>query len=216
LMRLELKIQLGQQTSRLVEVCDGQWLWTRQNMPYDDKLTRINVAQAKAGLEKARKAAGPGNTKMLPGIGGLPRLIRGIHESFDFDTVTLGSWGEGKQPVWRIQGRWKPPVLAKMFPGKKAAILAGEIQDLGSLSPHLPDRVVVYLLAQETPLPFRVEYWRTTPESGSDGRALVTMELGNIQINQPIDDERFIYNPGNRGAADVTEKFLQSLGDGAK
>ncbi len=218
LTRLELKIQVGQDTSSLVQVCDGRHLWTRRRLLGEDRLTKIDVARAKWSIERHRKAGRPHNMGVLPGIGGLPRIFRGLHGAFDFDSVESGTWGKRKQPVWKIRGRWKPGALARVFPEKEDAIRSGELPEPSELPPFLPDHVVVFLVAQEKPFPFRVEYRRTIAEGqrtdGVSSRAIVTMELSNVRINVPIAAERFIYNPGRLDAADETDKFLRALGTG--
>lgn len=214
-MRMELKVRLGRQTSSLVQVCDGSFLWTRKKLPNEDKLTRLDVARAKAGLKRAKELGRPASMGMLPGIGGLPRLFRGLHGTFDFTAVELGTWGSTKQPVWKIEGQWKPHVLLQILPAQKATIESGQPPDLSKLPPHLPDRVVVFLLARKDLFPFRVEYRRTLPE-GPDSdrltsRTLVAMELSDIDINLPLDPNHFIYNPGQLDFTDATPSFLKSL-----
>lgn len=216
LMRMELRIQLGDQTSSLVQVCDGHFLWTRRKLPDSDRLTRVDVARARAGLQRVKQAGRPGSTGVLPGIGGLPKVFRGLRRTFNFTTVEKGTWGEMKQPVWRLQGQWKPGALAKALPEQSAAIQEGQPADLSKLPQHLPDQVVVFLLAREDPFPFRVEYRRTLPDTLESetctSRPLVTMELTDVDINLPIDPDRFIYNPGELDFSDETDRFLQSLG----
>ena len=74
LMRMELRIQLGDQTSSLVQVCDGHFLWTRRKLPDSDKLTRIDVTRARAG-QANRKAGKHGHAA------GHRRLTQGVSRS---------------------------------------------------------------------------------------------------------------------------------------
>lgn len=215
LLRMELRIQLGDRTSSLVQVCDGPFLWTRRKLPGSDKLTRLDVARAKAGLQRSREMGIPGEMGILPGMGGLPKVFRGLQRNFEFTTAKRGTWGQLKQPVWKLQGQWKRRALIKVLPDQKAALEADQPVDLRRLPQHLPDQVVVFLLARDDPFPYRVEYRRTLPRSrGSDAaksRPVVTMELSDIDINLPIDPERFVYNPGGLQFFDETNKFLKSL-----
>jgi len=215
-MRLGLKIQLGDQSSSLLQVCDGRTLWTKRNSPGEEDLSRIDVARAMEGLRQSSRTGGGGHVEMLPGLGGLAQMIRGLLANFDFTTAEPGSWGD--QDVWRLRGDWKPLVLAKLLPDQKATIEAGKPADLGKLPRQLPDHVVVFLQDQESPFLFRIEYRRAVPagmlsSAVEADKAMVTMELprDDVYINAPIDPNRFIFSPGELKFEDRTAKFLQSL-----
>jgi hypothetical protein len=213
-MRLELRTQLGEQTSSLVQVCDGKYLWIHKNLGAEAKLGRVDVAQATRAIQKSDAAAAqPG---ALPSLGGLARLLRGIDAAFEFTAVESGHWGKEKQPVWRFQGQWKRGQLVRLLPNQKETIEKGESPDLSKLAEHLPDQVVL-LLRQEDLFPCRVEYRRTLPEKqilpgGPNTRALVAMDLFEIHVGGRIDPSYFIYSPGDIEITDQTAAFLRSLG----
>ncbi len=207
LLRLELKIQLGDQTSSLLQVCDGRFLWTKCKLPDKEELGRIDVARARQALEQAGKIPGQGNLGVLPGLGGVPRMLRGLYAAFDFTSAQPGRWGKHKRPVWRLEGRWKPEQLVKLLPDQKQTIQAGNFPDLSKLPEHLPDHVVL-LLGQEARFPYRIEYRRT---DGCATRVMVAMDLYDVDINVPIDPNRFVYNPGDLKYSDETDRFLESL-----
>jgi hypothetical protein len=216
LMRLELKIQIGDHTSSLLQVCDGQYLWTKRSL-LDNKTppARVNVAKVTQAIEQANATLAPGALGMTPSVGGLPRLLRGLHASFDFTTAELGRWGDLPQPVWRLQGLWKPQELMKVVPNQKEAIDAGERIGLPKFPEYLPDRVVVFLLAQPDPIPYRIEYRRGPPKKGKEfdpdaSQALVTMELHDVDINVPIDPQAFVYTSPEY--SDQTDSFIEALG----
>jgi len=217
LIRLELRIQVGDQQSSLLQVLSpptpaGHYLWTYRRLPDEERLSRVDLVRAAEALEKAQHAPGLGTEGILSGLGGLPRLLRGLEATFDFNSAEPGTFG--RLPVWRLQGRWKPDRLAKILPDQKAVIEAGEPPDLTRLPEHLPDRVVL-MLGQDDLFPYRVEYRRGIPEKAggqNDGRPLVTMELFDVKLDVPIDRARFVYNPGNTGFSDETESFISSLG----
>jgi hypothetical protein len=216
LIRLELTLQLGAQTSSLVQVCDGRFLWTRCNLLGEVQLSRIDVARARRGLEQMENLGGKKKMEILPGLGGLPRLLRGLYASFDFSSVEAAHWGEQKQTVWRLRGRWKPDQLVKLLPDQQKAMQEGEPPDLSKLPPHLPDQVVL-LLGQGDLFPHRIEYRRAAGKRISGpadpaGRLIVAMDLFQVVINSPQDPNRFFYNPGNLECSDRTDEFLESLG----
>lgn len=216
LIRLELRIQVGEQQSTLLQVLSpptpaGHYLWTYRKLPDEEKLGRVDVVRAVQALDTARHAPGPGNEGMLSGLGGLPRLLRGLQAALDFSSAEQGQFG--KLAVWRLQGQWRPDRLARILPQQKAAIEAGELPELGKLPEHLPDRVVL-MLGQDDLFPYRIEYRRGVPEKAGepdDSRALVTMELFDVKFDVPVDPTRFIYNRGALGFADETDSFISSL-----
>jgi hypothetical protein len=217
LIRLELRIQIGDQQSSLLQILSpptpaGHYLWTYCKLPDEERLSRVDLVRAARALDKAQPTPGLGTEGMLSGLGGLPRLLRGLQAAFDFSSAEQGHFG--RLPVWRLQGQWKPDRLAKILPDQKAAIEAGRPPDLVKLPEHLPDRVVL-MLGQDDLFPYRIEYRRGIPlKAGGrdDSRALVTMELFDVKLNVPIDRNRFIYNRGTTDFSDQTESFISSLG----
>ncbi len=217
LTRLELRSQVGNQTGSLVEVCDGLVLWRCRNLSGNVKLSRIDVDEANRGLQQARAARKQEKMGMLPGLGGLPRLLRGLDASFDFISAERGRWGQ--LPVWQIRGRWKPEVLAEVLPDQEEAIEQGKPPDLSKLPEHLPDEVVL-LLGMEPPDRFLycIEYRRAIPKRAfrSDAlqsRTLMKMQLFDVMLDGPIDTDRFLYSPPDDvECTDETESFLESLG----
>jgi hypothetical protein len=217
LIRLELRIQAGDQQCSLLQVLSppsskGHYLWTHRKLPGEEKLSRIDVVRAAAALEKAGDLPGRGAEGMLQGLGGIPKLLRGLQAAFDFSSAQRGRF-DGL-PVWRLQGQWKPDRLAEILPDQKATIEAGEPADLSKLPERLPDHVVL-MLGQEDLFPRRIEYRRRNAEKDGrreESRTLVTMELFDVKLDTPIDRTRFIYNPGNTAFTDETENFINSLG----
>jgi len=207
LIRLELKIQLGGRTSSFLQVCDGDFLWTYQKLFKEPTLTRIDVARALEGLRRARNIQSEKPPETLPGLGGLPKILRGLHASFEFTAAERGQWGREKRVVWRLRGHWRDDRLPALIPEQKEAIEKGEPPDLSKLPQHLPDHVVL-LLGQNDLFPYRIEYRRG---DGPDGRTLVAMQLYDVRINGPTDDpDRFIYKPDLK-PTDRTQQFLDSL-----
>ncbi len=224
LMRLELRMQHGEQTSSLVQVCDGQTLWERQNLLGDEKRSRIDVARAAQGLERAEEPALQGEAGFLPGLGGLPRLLRGLDAACDFTSAEedLLKVGNYQIPVWKLHGRWKSDRLLKLLgkPEQDAEPEQGakpsRPPDLKKLPPHVFDRVIL-MLGQEDLFPYRIEYRRTVAGKAlrSDtrpSRALMTTQLYDVVLDAPVDPSRFRYNPGQLDYPERTVGFLHSLG----
>ena len=211
--RLELTLKgADDQKSSLVQVVDGRFLWTYRKVLDKAELRQVDIGRVYHVMERSNKAP-LADTRALPGLGGLPRLLQNLDASFDFTSAELGLWGKRKLRVWQLEGHWKPEALARVLPKQKEALSAGKPVDLAQLPPHLPDRVSL-LLGQADHFPYRIEYHRGSPlrEDKSPRPPLVDMELFQPVINAPIDPHRFIYNPGDQEKINATDSFLESLG----
>jgi len=215
LMRQELRIQLGQQISSLVQVCDGHFLWTYQKLSGQEVLRRLDVARALPAIEQAKELPRQGKLGGLPGLGGLPKLMHALDAAFDFQVAepAVLRLQADHLPVWRLSGRWKPNLVTKLLPEQAKAIESGRAADFSKLADHLPDHVVL-MLGREDLFPYRIEFCRTV-DAGSDPpetRAIVTMQLFEVLFDVPIASSRFRYNPGDLDFEDETPGLLKSLG----
>jgi hypothetical protein len=217
LLRLEMRLHIGNQNSSLMQICNGHYLYIYQKLldDSDPTLRRVDATRVLKVLEtRAGGLPAPG-TPLLSGLGGLSQLLRGLQTNFDFAPATLCSLAiRGpitSLPVWVLDGRWKPAKLAALLPKQQAAIAQGRAADLSKLPEQLPEKIVV-LLGREDLFPRRIDYVR---EHGTnhppDGRML-TLEFLDPDLNSPISPDRFVYNPGTAPCPDVTEMYIQSLG----
>jgi len=208
LSRLELRTQLGQQTGSLVQVCDGENLWTHRRLLDDGKLDRVDLARVERALEKAGRAGDEPLPAYLGNLYGLGRLLRELRRNFLFTTAQPGLWGPEERPVWRLSGRWTPERLAEILPDQEESIARGEPPDLSALPPPLPEEVVL-LLGQADLFPYRVEFHRP---GSARRRVLLTMDLYDVAFDAPVDPTRFRYAPGDVSYADRTKEVIASLG----
>jgi hypothetical protein len=214
-VRLELQVQVGDKPSVLLQVCDGCYFWTyRKLCDQPASLSRIDALRAATALAEANKLPGHDPAKLLPGLGGLPRLLRGLHSHFDFTSAERGQWG--MRQVWQLEGGWKPGPLSRILPKQKGPIDPAKPVDVTRLpEPH--PHVVVLILGQEDLFPYRIEYSRKVVSKdrekvSEEVRPVVTMEFSEVRFNSPLDPSHFIYNPGKAEYTDQTEAFLQALG----
>lgn len=219
LFRMELKIQLGDEPSSLLRVCDGRYLWMYRKLAGGESLSRIDVARVERALQESGDIHELAKVDRWPGLGGLSRLLRGLHRAYEFALVeeTLLEGRDGPLPVLRLEGEWKRAKLAKLLPEQEKAIKAGKRADLSKLPAHLPDHVILFL-GKADAFPYRIEYRRRTPQKGASAeeaardRPLVTMELSEVNLNAAIHPTSFLYNPGDLEWADQTVPFLKKLG----
>jgi hypothetical protein len=214
-VRLELQIQVGEKSSVLLQVCDGRYFWTyRKLCDQVPSLSRIDAVRAATALAEADGLSGRDPAKLLPGLGGLPRLLRGLHNNFDFTAAQRGQWG--MRQVWQLEGGWKPGPLSKILPKKKGPSESGKPVDITRL-PEPQPHCVVLLLGQEDLFPYRIEYCRKEVKKEGEKtteelRHIVTMEFSEVRFNAALDSGHFIYNPGTGEFSDQTDAFLQGLG----
>jgi hypothetical protein len=208
LIRLELKLQSGENVSSLVEVCDGHYLWTYRKLLSSESLGYIDAMRATEALERAAGAAGRPGMGPAPGLGGLSRLLRGLDTAFEFTSAQQGRAGD--LAVWKIDGGWRPEHLLRLLPNQKDRIQAGRPADLSFLPEQLPDHVVV-LLGQEDLFPYRIDYCRDAPPKKGRAGTLATVEFFDVAFNVAIPREQFVYNPGTGERSDQTDEFIQSL-----
>jgi len=218
LTRSEQRSQIGNQTTTRFEVADGNSLWTYREIPGEIKLTHVDLQRVFQAWDQARHAA-PTVAAREPEISGLPKLLQGISDDFRFERVVGGQLGD--RPVWIVEGSWKPEKLIAAAPDQKANIEAGRPLDLKRLPAQLPERIVLEV-GQADLFPYRLEYLRRSSNSASGGagegrgeaagyRAIVSIEWFDVQLNRPIDPQKFVYQPTGVQQTDATEAFLKSL-----
>jgi len=222
LLRLELKMQVGDHVTSLQQVCDGDFLWIRRTLPSGARLGRVDLRRVRKEMARSRDVPQVASASNWLGLGGLPKLLTGLNENFQFTRVQQGQLGQW--PVWVIRGQWKPERLAQLLPDQKEAILSGKRIDFSELPEHLPERVTVVLARDETLFPFRIEFLRqrTEEDAAADPSKetkpptpIVVMELFEVQLGAPIDPLRFVYKPDELELADHTEQHLKRIGLGA-
>jgi hypothetical protein len=208
--KLEMKLQVGNQVSSLLQVSDGRFLWTRRDLPTHKLLGRIDQRAVYDALARANRTPAPVMGTNAMALGGLPRLLETVASNFKFeaprDASTLGA------PAWMLQGTWHPNALAALWPERAAALKAGQAINLSELPEQLPTHVVV-LLSRDPALPLfpqRVEYQRV--DAAGQRVSLVTLELFDVRKNVALDPRLFAYKPGDQVVEDHTEVFLRSLG----
>jgi hypothetical protein len=196
-LRLEFTAKLpGNVQGSLLEVCDGERLWSVTELPGGTRVTRRDVRQILAAMEQARGRPEQAATVDLA-LGGLPALLTSLTRSMQFHSVKAESLsGRG---FWVLSGKWKPDVVRQ---------LTGS--DAAKLPPHIPEAVRVYL-AQETLFPERIVYLRL-PSGGGGLKPVLDLRFTNVVLNGPIDAQEFEFTPPeNVEPEDVTRQYLDQL-----
>ncbi len=210
MFRLELKIQLDSDPNTLLEVCDGRYLWRSESYRGKGTAEKIDLARVAQATEGQGGIPDTGKIGAWPGLGGLPKLLRSLHQRFEFavaDQATLPD--RERTPVIRLRGD-----LVALRPAASAS--AGKASGPDKTPAHLPHYVVLYL-GKEDLFPFRIEYRRHDPKPSTrlgapDDQTIASMDLFEVTLNVPASPTRFFYNPGNLDYSDQTDRFLTQLG----
>lgn len=200
-LRLDYEVQVGSTTGKLIEVCDGQLLWSHQVIGKEQRVNRRNVRQ----ILEAAAAAEPTNETLLHaelGLGGLPGLLASIQKSVQFEK----QWEQDidSQPFLVIDGAWTNAHRAKFL---------GPDADLKKPLPNfVPDRVRIYV-QQDSKFPRRIMYLKKYdgPSAGQKSlRPMVTIDFIDVAWNVPVDDAAFVFvQPENVERQDVTQDYLK-------
>ncbi|MEO8495317.1 MAG: hypothetical protein ABI614_09615 [Planctomycetota bacterium] len=208
--RLELRLQVGERLTSLQHITDNRYLYIRRDIGETKSVSRIDLKRVQAAQAKAAAANAPQNYGSM-GIGGLSQLLHGLAENFAFgdpESETISGVN-----VWRMSGRWKPEVLAKLLPEQSASILAGQPPELDQLPSHLPDRVSL-VVGRDEPLPlfpYRVEFSRHDPETNKP-RSLLIMELFEVRLRPDLDPRLFEVPDSEPNLVDETDAYLRKHG----
>lgn len=203
LLRLELKMKVGDTEGSLLEVCDGQVLWTRHSIGKETPTeTRRNVTQI---LDAASKHGGiPAHMLIADlGLGGVPALLASFERVMRFNGIRQETLRN--HPVDVIQGTWAELVAKRwQIPGQQPSNPAAP------LPAFIPDLARIYL-DRESGFPHRIMYLKKIP--GKDTlRPLLTLDFLDVALNQPIDKTEFDYSPPSGiKVQDLTPIYLQQL-----
>jgi hypothetical protein len=213
-MRLELVLKVGDSEGSLLEVCDGDVLWTSSQLDAGRKsakksekdkkehtITRRNVTRILAAARNVSEQAETGLIREL-GLGGLPALLASIERE-----MTLGDVKEETlrdRPVLVIQATWTDEFLEKMrnpHAPRDSAVL---------LPPFVPDAARIHI-DRETGFPLRITYLKKIPNRDVQ-RASVVLDFLDVELDQPIDKREFAYEPPTgEKVVELTQMFLDQL-----
>jgi len=200
-LKLEFQVRVGTSKSAtqgsLLQVCDGDVLWTRFKVGDQVRITRRNVRkilkEAKVGNNLTR------NLLIVElGLGGLPALLASIEKVNYFNKVEKKQI-DGK-PFTVLSGGWIKKYRGQLSAGSK---------DGKTLAAHIPDSLRIYFDRDDFP---RRIVFRKTPAGGSVSRPMVTLDFDKIVLNGKVDDAEFEFVPPKDVVPiDVTELYLRRL-----
>lgn len=194
-LRLEFDVKLGDTDGSILEVCDGQVLWTRHQIGGDVRISRRDVRQI---LQAAADNGLPDNLITVElGFGGLPGLFASIEKSMQFDQYKEDTADGHKLIV--IEGGWKPEML-KIWQGKNPG---------DPLPDYVPSRIRVYLDG-ESLFPRRILYLGRNAENFL--RPKVSLDFTDVETDTAIPAAKFKFVPPDGVfPEDLTPQFLDQI-----
>jgi len=196
--RLSYSVKLnGGATGSLLEVCDGERLWSLTELPGQKRVTRRDVRQILAAVDSAKSRPDRAAAVDLA-LGGLPALLSSIQRSMQFDAVKDETVDDRKFVV--VQARWKSDVAQR---------LGGDAQG-ANLPPHIPNLVRIYFDA-DTQFPERFLYLKK-PEDKKTYKTYLELQFRKVVLDGPVDEKLFEFKPpGDVEPEDVTRQYLEQL-----
>lgn len=193
-LRLEYQVKLGETEGAILEVCDGQVLWTRHQIGNDVRISRRDVRQI---LQAAADNGLPDNLVTVElGFGGLLGLFASIEKSMQFDQYKEDT-ADGRKLIV-IEGGWKPEIL-KVWKKKPD----------DPLPDFVPSRIRVYLDG-ESLFPRRILYLGRNEENIL--RPKVSLDFTEIVTNVEIPAAKFKFVPPDGVfPEDLTPQFLDQI-----
>jgi len=197
-LRLEYDVKVGGTTGKLIEVCDGQLLWTHTDIGGQQRVTRRNVQQ----IISAASQAGFTSQNVLSaelGLGGLQGLLASLQKSIQFDA----QWEQdasGRTFVV-IEGAWKRSFRDK-FLGPNAPADR-------PMPPAVPDQVRLYF-EQDSLFPRRIVYLKK--EADDRRLPMVTIDFTEVAWPESLDESLFTFKPPATVAPeDVTKAYVNQF-----
>ncbi len=195
-LRLEFQIHSGGTTGELLQVCNGDKLWTQRKI---NDVTKLTVQDVKEILTKAGTT--PENVVVAElGLGGIASLLASMERSMNFgepQTVEI----DGEQ-LLVVEGEWNEGFLAQV---KANPQLAKGYADF------LPDGGRVYFDRDD--FPRRIQYLKKESQHATP-RPLVTIDFRDVKWLGDADVKPSLFEyeqPAKVYPEDVTKTYVDQL-----
>jgi hypothetical protein len=185
----------------LLQVSDGNVVYTQWKNGDSVRVNRRNLRD----IQEAA-AAVPGydaaSVAMDLGVGGMRSLLSRLQASMTFVPVKVVKAGD--RSILEVTGRWSDRVRKEVFQLPEGTFVDSR--------PHIPEYVRVYV-DQETMLLRRIQFLKHSLDATQKmARPLLTLDLRNLKVNEPVDAALFSYTPPEKTPAeDQTEAVIKAI-----
>ncbi len=200
--RMEFAFSVGDQTQRLLQVCDGNYFYfVRQNG---------NQRQTEyVDVSTLAEAQNEQDVRLLNGS--LTALLRMLGRSFAFDEPQFRKLGNNDVMV--LTGRWRKRDLERLLESASKPGFFEQRQWIQSIPEHLPHQVTVTLGTQGLLklFPLKVEFQRISDADDNGFESTVSLDLFETQVVESIPAEMFQVYSGPDHPKDRTAFYLERL-----
>jgi hypothetical protein len=225
-VRFDLRGQIEGVQVRLLQVSDGDRLWTDQRTPQGQHVTSVDLRRLRRNLQLAFAELPAGEARGLPlqlelsvEQGGLPALIAGLRENFSF-SPPVSLW-LGQTKVEGTIGVWKVDKLDRYFPPSENEESTAPANTTAQIPSHLPASVLLVVGAADR-FPYIIEFRRGDPSGKFVGNGqtafqlqpnpLMLLRFYERDFDTVINPEQFEYEQGmDVETIDLTAQRLERL-----
>lgn len=229
-MHLRFELRVNHDNTSLLQVSDGRFIWTDQQVPAGRSITRLDLRRVRSETSRPEDDLGElltsGIRPAMPEpeltlrTGGLPMLLKVLGDCFNFVPPQSMRWTPAQPleglpatiPVFAVVGRWKPEMLAFFVPAGK---------DATALPDRLPQEVLL-LFGQADLFPYRLEFRRKVASYAANANSplsdfaltsdpLMLLELSAVSFDSQVPAGQFDYLPGAANWVDHTSEYIEVL-----
>ena len=202
-LRLEFNVKTGQTEGSVLEVCDGQVLWSSHSVGKEERVSRRDVDKILKAATQSRNLP-QGRLLAELGLGGLRGLLAALERSMDFEYYEDEALA-GK-PIVIVQGTWNRTARRRWT--------RAQARPDTPLPIYIPDSVRIYF-HRATLFPQRIVYRKVQSPRKFD-RPMLTLQFDNVVFDSPVNEQDFTFvTPPNVIEDDLTDFYLQQLQTGS-
>jgi len=201
-VRMEMTVELGSNRGALLEICDGNILYTRHDIIDQTQVTRRDVQKILQAVQKSGGRFSESSMIADLGLGGISGILAGIAADMNFKAPVEDELDGA--PVYIIDGRWNDEFLSRFKNDPKIA--PNDVQ----LPPFVPEQIRI-ILQKDSLFPRRITYLKRNP-GGKISSPMLILEFSKIVFNSKVTNQQFEYVVDQaHPPTDVTEAWLQRL-----
>lgn len=225
-VRLYLKASIDGQLASLLRVSDGRFLYSRIDLPDEQRVTRVDMQKVNDELSlRLNRPTTLWNGDLM--IGGLAYLLTRLDEDFAFDAPVADSLGD--VPIWRLRGVWKAKAIRQMVYMQTGQ--GGDLENPFELLPtHVPTQIELICARDTKPnlFPYQIrflgqpklELLDTIKETARanegefvepDRELIASIEFQRVVLNADLDASLFQYDAGEDEIEYRTEEHVADL-----
>lgn len=197
-MRLEFEVKSGGTTGKLLQVSNGDKLWTERKV---NNVTKLTVQDVKEILSKVGANPGPDNLVVAEmGLGGITSLLASLDRTMDFgkpQSVVI----DGEE-LFRVDGQFNKKFKDRIMETAKVA---------KGLPDYIPDGARVYFDRDD--FPRRIQYLKEEPDHDVL-KPIVTLDFLDVEwlTEADVKPSAFAYEPPERVfPEDVTKSYVDQI-----